>query len=329
MLDILFDFIWSDLCPTENADCSHDASLTNGTARDKKSHNAPFQHVNNISKEVETLLFLGYMEALPGQGLCNDDDEDDDVSEVIHAERVIITEEEEEVHQDTDTEGEEVREKVECTEERETEREKEQEEREEEKDREEKIENERVGEGEEERETDQEKKYAADVENQLEMCTEAAEGTALEEINTEVELLGKDIKVKIISHVDEETRADTNANAPTIKDSDPKSTINTDSMLDADLTAVIEQEIVAAETTPSVSTMLPAPAQDCNSAQKPHGPALSFTNAAAPFQEIQLGGVMVEEEPLLATKVEPLTNAINPNQAEGAKTKTCQCCTVM
>lgn len=41
---------------------------------------------------------------------------------------------------------------------------------------------------------------------------------------------------------------------------------------------------------------------------------------------------LVEEEPLLAPKVAPLTDAAGPNRAGGAdgpKRKTCQCCSVM
>ncbi|KAG7327092.1 hypothetical protein KOW79_010493 [Hemibagrus wyckioides] len=384
---------------------SHDTSLTNGTAPDEKSHSAPLQHVNDISKGVETLLFLGYTEAGPGQGLCNDDE--DDVSAVIRAERVIVTEEGEEVTQDTkaidkeerekqrEEKGEEVREEEpekegeeEQVEEKEKEREEEKEEGgEEEKEKgreeggeekkekgreeggeketkeggeegeeeetkeggeEETKEGEEEGEedetkegGEEERETERAEEHVADVQIHLEMCTEAGEDTEFEESlrnnNREIKADADSSKedTKEISQSDEETSEDADPETKPVKDSATKSALNTDLILDADPAAVIEQETASAETpggavqTPSVSAALPASALNPNGAQKSPDPASPSTNSAAQFQEIPLDGATVEEEPLLAMKAGPQTEAMNPDQSEGAKTKTCQCCTVM
>lgn len=345
----------------KSTDPSPDTSLTNGTVQDKKPHNAPLQHDNDISKGAETLLFLGYMEAEPGQGLCEDDDDDDDVSAVIRAERVIIMEEGEEVteeSQDTQAKEEEVEEEereeeIEEKEEREKEQEEkgeeereETEEREEEKDEGgvEEREEEREEEGDEEREEDN----AADAENDRERSTEAGEVTEQEEgkLNTHTNLSNEDTKVKIITHTDKKTSADTDTDTDTkpIKDSATQSALKTDLIPDADpaaTAAAVEQENAVAEThpqslsetpggtvqTPSVSTTLPASALNPNGAQKSLVATSSSTNTAAQFQEIPLGGATVEEEPLLASKVEPLTDAAN--QAEGAKTKSCQCCSVM
>ncbi|KAK2857337.1 hypothetical protein Q7C36_005256 [Tachysurus vachellii] len=417
----------------KSTDPSYDKSLTNGTARDEKSNSAPLQHVNDITKGEETLLFLGYTEAEPGQGLCNDDD---DVSAVIRAERVIITEEGVEVTQDTEAEEEKVEEEgreeeeiikqeekreEEIEEELEKEREegreeeeiiKQEEKREEEieeeleKEREEGREEEEIIKQEEKREEEieeelekereegreeeeiikQEEKREEEIEeelekereegreeaerikqeekrgekieeelekereegretereedvlqNNLEMPSEAGEVTEFEEglrnnnreMNANVEPSNEDTKERKISHTDEETIA--GPETKSVTDSD----LITDLISDADPAAIIEQETAAAEAPggavqiPSDSTTLSASAPNPNGAQKSPDPASSPTNAAAQFQEIPLGGATVEEEPLLATKVGPLTEATNPTPAEGAKTKTCQCCTVM
>ncbi|XP_047669552.1 paralemmin-3 isoform X2 [Tachysurus fulvidraco] len=387
----------------KSTDSSYDKSLTNGAARDEQSHSAPLQHVNDITKGEETLLFLGYTEAEPGQGLCNDDD---DVSAVIRAERVIITEEGVEVTQDMQAEEEKVEEEGREEEERikqeekreeeteeelekereelreEEERIKQEEKREEEieeelekereelreeeerikqeEKREEEIDEELEKQGEEGRETEREEGREAEREEgreaereegreaereegreaereedvsdvQNKVPSEAGEGTEFEEglrnnnreMNTNVESSNEDTKERKISHSDEETIA--GPETKSVKDSD----------LITDPAANIEQETAAAETPggavqiPSDSSTLSASAPNPNGAQKSPDPASSSTNAAAQFQEIPLGGATVEEEPLLATKVGPPTEATNPTPAEGAKTKTCQCCTVM
>lgn len=322
----------------KSTDPLHGAFLSNGTTQDKKIHNAPLQHVNDISRGVETLLFLGYTEAEPGQGL-SDADNEDDVSAVIRAERVIITEDGEEVNETLlDTHAEE-----EDEEEQEKVREKGQEEKEEE------INEEQEKERKEELDKEQEEENAVDVENHVEMSTEADEVTELEEglrhnngdANTDINQSNEDMKVKMITPTDEETSANDNAGADTKPEEDTKSELNTDLTPDAVPAAASAQENTekhlqplsetpgCATQTPSVSNTVLASALNPNGAQKSLGPALSTTKAAAQFQEIPLDGGVVEEEPLLAAKVEPLTDASALNQTDQAKTKTCQCCSVM
>lgn len=303
---------------------------------------------------AETLLFLGYTEAEPGQGLCDDDD---DVSAVIRAERVIITEEAEEAKEESqDTQAAEEKAEVEEREEEVAEREKGQEEKEQKKREEKEAERqeEQEEENEEERENEREKEHEnevekredelADVEDNLIMSTEVTEleeGLRHENEELMIDLLNN-TTVKIIKQTDKEMNANADADTNVVKDL--ISALNTDLTSDADLdVAVGEQEGAVAKThtrflsetpggalqTPAALSALPASAQDPNGAQKSPGPAASFTNTAAQFQEIPLDGGVVEEELLLATRVEPLKDASNPKQAERAKTKTCQCCSVM
>ncbi|KAL6455777.1 hypothetical protein MHYP_G00356280 [Metynnis hypsauchen] len=88
--------------------------------------------------------------------------------------------------------------------------------------------------------------------------------------------------------------------------------------------------------------------------QEARKPAVSFSNSETPapsspgqFQDVPLDGAaeeaessrkqladgqLVEEQPLLASKAAPLTDAASPNRAEDAaapKRKTCQCCSLM
>lgn len=295
---------------------------------------------------AETLLFLGYTEAEPGQGLCDDDD---DVSAVIRAERVIITEEAEEAKEESqDTQAVEEKAEVEEREEEREEEQKKREEKEEERQQEQEEENEEERENEREKEEENEvekrEDELADVEDNLIMSTvvtEPEEGLRHENEELKRDLLNN-TTVKIIKQTDKEMSANTDADANVVKDL--ISALNTDLTSDADPdVAVGEQEGAVAKThtwflsetpggalqTPGALSALPPSAQNPNGAQKSPGPAASFTNTAAQFQEIPLDGGMVEEEPLLATRVEPLTDASNPKQAERANTKTCQCCSVM
>lgn len=286
--------------------------------------------------------------------MCNDDE--DDVSAVIRAERVIVTEEGEEVTQGTKAKEEEVEKQEKGIDEEEREKQREEkgeevreEEPEKEGEEEQVEEKEKGGEeetkegGEEEREAERAEEHDADVQIHLEMSTEAGEDTEFEEglrnnnreIKADADSSKEDTKEKIISQSDEETSEDTDTETKPFKDSATKSALNTDLISDADPAAVIEQETASAETpggavqTPSVSATLPASALNPNGAQKSPDPTSPSTNSAAQFQEIPLDGDTVEEEPLLATKAGPLTEAMNPDRSEGAKTKTCQCCTVM
>lgn len=314
----------------------HDASNTNGTAQDEKIHSTPLQHVNDINRGTETLLFLGYTEAEPGQGLCDDDD-DDDVSAVIRAERVIITEDGEEVNQksqdieegeDEEWEGqEEVRGKGQ-----------EQKEEEDRRDKEEEINEEQEKERKEESDKEQEEKHAVDVKNHVEISSEADEVAEQEKgfrhnngkVNADFNQSNEDSKVKTIIHTDEKTSENTDAGANTKPEEDTKSALNTDLTPDTGthLQSLSETTGCAVQT-PSVSNTISASALNPNGAQKTLGTTLSQTNAAAQYQEIPLDVGMVEEEPLLAAKVEPLADASMLNQTEQAKTKTCQCCSVM
>ncbi|KAL7825775.1 hypothetical protein SRHO_G00335130 [Serrasalmus rhombeus] len=88
--------------------------------------------------------------------------------------------------------------------------------------------------------------------------------------------------------------------------------------------------------------------------QETRNPTVSFSNSETPapsspgqFQDVPLDGAaeeaessrkqladgqLVEEQPLLASKAAPLTDAASPNRAEDAaapKRKTCQCCSLM
>ncbi|XP_017577588.1 paralemmin-3 [Pygocentrus nattereri] len=88
--------------------------------------------------------------------------------------------------------------------------------------------------------------------------------------------------------------------------------------------------------------------------QEARNPTVSFSNSETPapsspgqFQDVPLDGAaeeaessrkqladgqLVEEQPLLASKAAPLTDAASPNRAEDAaapKRKTCQCCSLM
>lgn len=74
---------------TEKASVQPNApSLTNGTAAQEGPHSAPY--VNGLREGTVTLTFLGFSEAEPGQGVCDDD------TAIIRAERVTITDEGEE-----------------------------------------------------------------------------------------------------------------------------------------------------------------------------------------------------------------------------------------
>lgn len=269
------------------------------------------------------------------------DDDDDDVSAVIRAERVIITEEGEEVTGESqDTQAEEEEEEEEVGERGEEAGRQKGQEKKKEEEREEKEE-----EGEKETEEEQEEVNVTDDENHVETSTEAGEVTKPEEgeANTDASPSNQDSSVKIITHADEETSANTDTDADTepVEDSVTKSALNADLSPDADPAAATAHDDAethpqhlsetpgGAVQTPSVSNAVPDSALSPNGAQKSPGPDTSQTNAAAQFQEIALDGGVVEEEPLLAAKVEPLTDTSTPNQAEGAKTKTCQCCSVM
>ncbi|TTJ23341.1 hypothetical protein Baya_15523 [Bagarius yarrelli] len=316
----------------KSSDASHDTSLTNGTAPQAESHNTPLQHASDISKGVETLLFLGYTEAEPGQGLCNDDDDDDDdddVSAVIRAERVMITEEGEEVTQHTPAKEEEIKELEEGEEEEGEEKEKGQEEEErrnkrrKNKGKKEKKKREQV----EERETDCKEQSSVDGENHSETWADELTEEHLQNNNTNVDSVNQESKEKTTLYTDEETSAD--ADTHLVRHS--HSALNTDLISDEDLAAVPELETpggavqtVFEHKPPSASTLNP------NGAQKfPDLASTTTTHTTAPFQDIPLDGAAVEEEPLLATKVEPLTDTTSRNQTEGVKRKTCQCCMIM
>uniref|UniRef100_A0A4W4FFC7 Paralemmin 3 n=1 Tax=Electrophorus electricus TaxID=8005 RepID=A0A4W4FFC7_ELEEL len=71
--------------------------LTNGAVGEERSHSGPQQdglaYANGFPDGPITLTFLGFSDVEPGQGVCDDDDS----STIIHAERVIITDEGDEI----------------------------------------------------------------------------------------------------------------------------------------------------------------------------------------------------------------------------------------
>ncbi|XP_036426516.1 paralemmin-3 [Colossoma macropomum] len=128
---------------------------------------------------------------------------------------------------------------------------------------------------------------------------------------------------------------------------------------------VVEQEVLEEPTSSepqlhreTVEGTVEAPAQSSAAPntetiqQEVLNPAVSFSNSETPapsspgqFQDVPLDGAaeessrkqladgqLVEEQPLLASKASPLTDAASPNRAEDAvapKRKTCQCCSLM
>ncbi|KAI5613799.1 hypothetical protein C0J50_4203 [Silurus asotus] len=313
----------------KSAKPSHDTSLINGTAQGEESHDAPLQHVTDVNTGAGTLLFLGYVEAEPGQGLCEDAD---DVSEVIHAERVIIMEEGEEVTEELqDTQVEQVKEE-------EQEEEREEEEEYEEKGGEEKgveeilekkeeIEDEQGEEQEEGGEEEREEANDADFQNHL----ESGEVNAVDEEkrHTGVDLLNEDSRVNLHTHTDDETSVKTDADADTNPNTDSRSALNTGFKPDADPAAETLPPSLSESSECAVSPTQTSSGPSQDTAQKSPELNSSSANTAAHFHEIPLGGATVEEEPLLAAKAEPLNDAANPNRGEGVKTTTCRCCTVM
>ncbi|XP_062853270.1 paralemmin-3 [Trichomycterus rosablanca] len=331
----------------EHDDSSPASSLTNCTNAEEKSHDANLHHVTDVSNGVETLLFLGYTEAEPGQGLCEEEHES---AAVIRAERVIITDEGEEVelHQEeTQAEEDQVEDQVEDSEKREETQAEEDEVEDQVKDE---VEDEEDSEKQEEKEEEEE----AEALNNLEDSSKEGEAPERGEDPTDPSR-EIDVFVKINTIVTETTNADVTVdthaehastvviNTPKIINVDPKEkTIKAEdkpSVPDPSGSTEVERAIsglLDTLTPPQYHSQTPegatrAPETQSTSASKNNGTQKSPgpSSPSAQFQEIPLDGTPVEEEPLLATRVEPLMDGTNQKGADTPKTKSCKCCTVM
>ncbi|XP_030637956.1 paralemmin-3 [Chanos chanos] len=293
------------------AETATNVALVNGAVEGEKVHDPSDQdglpHTNGLTSEqtasvgigegAVTLTFLGYSEAEPGQGVS----EDDDCGAVIRAERVIITDEGDELpDEQPDPSANETEESTVPAESLESP---------------------------ESTEVEPHLETSADAEKKTEetetKVTESAENTA-DAMETEIEKSeggGVEAQVSDISEAQ--------LQAETLEGSVATSQVPVYSTTEPSVTPRADGEEEVAQADPIKDDDTEVSGQDATG-QFQEVPLDGATDVKEPTAKQQTPSA--EEEPLLSSKATPLTETQTPSRAEAEgtpKRKTCQCCSVM